>query len=214
MTNAELIAKLRAEIDKLYGEYKDKLHQSGDQYHLGLIDGLDMAERVLDTLESEHLADARKTSPNDLEEAAGEYAREYNGGDDWEDDIKFTFIAGAKWQADHTPLPEDTVLFYKGVEEGKRLMMEEMSERFAQLKQVQSESINISAVREQLAYNRGASDERYKMRKKMMEEAVEGQIVSRNDGWNSIELPSTFFGELSKNYKHGDKVRIIIIKEG
>lgn len=42
--------QIRAEIDKLYGEYKDKFHQSGDQYHLGLIDGLDMAERVLDSL--------------------------------------------------------------------------------------------------------------------------------------------------------------------
>ena len=31
----------------------------------------------------------------------------------------------AQWGANHTPLPEDTVLFNKGVEEGKRLMMEE-----------------------------------------------------------------------------------------
>lgn len=61
MKNAELLAKIKAEIDRLYGEYKDKFHQCGDQYHLGLIDGLDMAERVLDSLESEHLADARKT---------------------------------------------------------------------------------------------------------------------------------------------------------
>lgn len=38
--------------------------------------------------------------------------------------LMFLFIAGAKWQADHTPLPEDTVLFNKGVAEGKRLMME------------------------------------------------------------------------------------------
>lgn len=53
MTNAELIAKIKAEIDKLYGEYKDKFHQCGDQYHLGLYDGLDMAKRVLDSLESE-----------------------------------------------------------------------------------------------------------------------------------------------------------------
>lgn len=51
MTNAELIAKIKAEIDKLYGEYKDKFFQYGDQYHLGLIDGLDMAKRVFDTLE-------------------------------------------------------------------------------------------------------------------------------------------------------------------
>lgn len=34
----------------------------------------------------------------------------------------------AQWGADHTPLPEDTVLFNKGVEEGKRLMMEEAVE--------------------------------------------------------------------------------------
>ncbi len=44
---------IKTEIDKLYGEYKDKFHQCGDQYHLGLIDGLDMAERVLDTIKSE-----------------------------------------------------------------------------------------------------------------------------------------------------------------
>lgn len=72
--------------------------------------------------------------PKDLGEAAKEYAKAYtdndngNGGDDWEDDIKITFQAGAKWQADHTPLPEDTVLFNKGVAEGKRLMMKEAVE--------------------------------------------------------------------------------------
>lgn len=31
----------------------------------------------------------------------------------------------AEWGAEHAPLPEDTVLFNKGVEEGKRLMMED-----------------------------------------------------------------------------------------
>ena len=34
----------------------------------------------------------------------------------------------AQWGADHTSLPEDTVLFNKGVEEGKRLMMEDAVE--------------------------------------------------------------------------------------
>ena len=38
------------------------------------------------------------------------------------------FITGAEWQAEHAPLPEDTVLFNKGVEEGKRLMMEDAVE--------------------------------------------------------------------------------------
>ena len=145
-----ILEKIKAEIDKLYGEYKDKFHQCGDQYHLGLIDGLDMAERVLDTLESEkpmqedlneeikkfideygyergadklliaivarhfaqwgaeHLADARKTSPKDLEDASDEYAEKhgfrvpYDGSDNFYDDVdvkasKEGFIAGAKW---------------------------------------------------------------------------------------------------------------------
>jgi len=35
------------------------------------------------------------------------------------------FIAGAQWQAKQMPAPEDTVLFQRGVEEGKRLMMED-----------------------------------------------------------------------------------------
>lgn len=42
--------------------------------------------------------------------------------------VKNIFIAGAKWQKGQllkgSPLPEDTALFNKGVEEGKRLMME------------------------------------------------------------------------------------------
>lgn len=63
MTNEELIPKIKAEIDKLYGEYKDKFHQRGDQYHLGLIDGLDMAERVLDTLESGTTYDTHQYNP-------------------------------------------------------------------------------------------------------------------------------------------------------
>ena len=130
--------------------------------------------------------------------------------------------AGAKWQADHAPLPEDTVLFYKGLEEGKRLMMEEMSECFAQLKQVQSESINMSAVREQLAYNRGAADERYKMRKKMMEDAVEigtTEICWVPDGdrvFPTFDPPVEDLlmpGIMSQRFNGGDKVRVIIIKK-
>lgn len=48
-----IIEQIKTKIDKLYCDYKDKFHQFGDQYHLGLIDGLDMAERVLDAIESE-----------------------------------------------------------------------------------------------------------------------------------------------------------------
>lgn len=68
--------------------------------------------------------------PNDLEEAANAYSNEHN--DDCFDAIGSVcphiieaFIAGAKWQAEHTPLPEDTVLFNKGVAEGRRLERDE-----------------------------------------------------------------------------------------
>lgn len=74
--------------------------------------------------------------PNDLEEAAKKYQESvsadttiyYCGADE---DVYFAnrivdaFKAGAKWQANHTPLPEDTVLFNKGVAEGRRLERDE-----------------------------------------------------------------------------------------
>ena len=78
----------------------------------------------LDTLEPE------KPAPKDLEEAANNYLDGVYGKMPHSDLHIAIFIAGAKWQADHTPLPEDTVLFNKGVEEGKRLMMEEAVEGF------------------------------------------------------------------------------------
>ena len=165
------------------------------------------------------------TTTNGLEEAAKEYMQgEIDSGHDclevetneplyYPEAMKHAFIAGAKWQADHTPLPEDTVLFYKGVEEGKRLMMEEMSECFVQLKQVQSESINISAVREQLAYNRGASDERYKMRKKMMEDAVEGEVYKFGEVAYVKERNNAELTKYLSQFNNGDRVKIIVIHE-
>jgi hypothetical protein len=70
--------------------------------------------------------------PSNLDEVAGEYAYKYtendngNGGEDWEDDIRITFIAGAEWMAKQLPLPEDSVAFQKGVQEGRRLEREDV----------------------------------------------------------------------------------------
>ena len=65
--------------------------------------------------------------PNDLEEAAVEYSKKVSDGHNYRD-LRVGFIAGYKYHTDRTPLPEDTVLFNKGVEDGKRLMMEEAVE--------------------------------------------------------------------------------------
>lgn len=71
------------------------------------------------------IADALLAKPKDyVLSAKADY---WNGAHDG-------IIAGAKWQAEQllksSPLPEDTVLFNKGVEEGKRLMMKEAVEHY------------------------------------------------------------------------------------
>lgn len=80
----------------------------------------------------------------------------------------------AQWGANHTPLPEDTVLFNKGVAEGKRLMMEEAVE---------------TTVVESYGYEKG------------------------EDGkWRQVIFPTIH--TIIDGCSFGDKVKIIIIKEG
>ena len=59
--------------------------------------------------------------PNDPNQAAVNWICSHKNGEVLY--VKDAFIAGYKYRAEHAPLPEDTVLFNKGVEEGKRLMM-------------------------------------------------------------------------------------------
>jgi len=81
---------------------------------------------------AEHLIDGNKM----IEEAAEEYEKNhayqrYDGGGftpEYDATLAEAFEAGAKWQAKQMPMSEDTVLFQKGVAEGKRLMMEDAIE--------------------------------------------------------------------------------------
>lgn len=63
-----------------------------------------------------------------LEEAAEEYSKRVSDGHNYRD-LTCGFIAGAEWQASQMPMPEDTVLFNKGVAEGRRLEREDILER-------------------------------------------------------------------------------------
>ena len=84
---------IREKIDAFYADYKAKLHQNADSYYLGIIDGLDMAERILDTLPDEPVSE-------DLEEAAAfEYERTRNDLDARSDNevARRAFKAGAEW---------------------------------------------------------------------------------------------------------------------
>lgn len=73
---------------------------------------------------------SEKPMQEGLEEEIREYmSNEDNNPFDWDwRDKRDCARHFAKWGAEHTPLPEDTVLFNKGVAEGKRMMMEEAVE--------------------------------------------------------------------------------------
>lgn len=130
MTNAEIIQAIKAEVERRMKEYDAIIANQATSMR---------AERsawkwaecksllsFLDTLQDEQPS-------KDLEEAAKQfvgYDMDTDNLRDYEVGIQ-AFIAGAKWQAEHTedyPMPEDTVIFQKGVAEGKRLMMEEAIE--------------------------------------------------------------------------------------
>ena len=85
---------------------------------------------------------------------------------------------------DDVPLPEDTVLFNKGVAEGRRLESEENKDR-------------------DIVFWRGIQY----AREMMMKEAVEGEVVKDWD--NNLSVKSATIS----GFKFGDKVRIIIVKE-
>lgn len=73
----------------------------------------------------------------DLEEAAQEYAIPFNDTTYGCEYSYKGFIAGAEWQAKQllkgSPLPEDTVLFQKGVEEGRRLERDDDNKALAEM---------------------------------------------------------------------------------
>ena len=87
---------------------------------------------------------------------------------------------------DDAPLPEDTVLFNKGVAEGRRLESEENKDR-------------------DIVFWRGIQY----AREMMMKEAVEGEVVKDINNKLAVTAKNV---NLDK-FKFGDKVRIIIANE-
>lgn len=121
--------KIRAEIERLIKENDNIRCDSNKAYCQGYGDAFVDLFQFLSTLE--------EPVSEDLEEAAEEYETKhtfqlYDGGGftpEYDTTLVDAFKAGAEWQArqllQDSPMPEDTLIFRKGVEEGKRLMMEE-----------------------------------------------------------------------------------------
>lgn len=130
---------------------------------------------VWETMENDY------DGPSELRRKMSHYAKI----DDFYNGLEEFFIAGAKWMEAHTPLPEDTVLFNKGVEEGKRLAEEEQADLFTVV----------------------ALDAAQRTKNKIMEDAKEGKIIFLLNGDVAVNIGDT------DEYKLGQKVRIIILKE-
>ena len=120
MTNKEIIATIKAEVERRI-ELHDSLASNAESEMIANLE-IGAAQALEDLLPLFSVLGTE--NPLGLEE---EIKRYY---DDMDGDCRYAQTARhfAKWGANHTPLPEDTVLFNKGVEEGKRLMMEEAME--------------------------------------------------------------------------------------
>ena len=185
------IEKIRAKLENEMGEITYGVGEPKGVYQF-----CEELISFLDTIESEKLMDREQAVSDELEKAALVYETDntiqtYDGGGLSPMAVvglAEAFEAGAKWQANHVPLPEDTVLFNEGVEEGRRLAEEEQADLFTIV----------------------ALDAAQRAKEQMMKEAVEGEIVQ--DVY-SRELRCKTKDLRKHNFKFGDKVRIIIVKE-
>lgn len=104
---------IKDEIKHLKIDVYDESHQ----FDLGARCSLTFLESFIDSLQQEQ-------PEADLEEAAEKYGSDYPAYNDDQFIAENAFKAGAGWMAKQQPLLEDSVAFQKGVQEGKRLMME------------------------------------------------------------------------------------------
>lgn len=125
MSKIEII---RQEIERLIKSCKTKNGFPAGTISAIRIETYEGLLAFIDSLPEDHFRDSTKMISEDLEEAA----RRYSDGPEcsWvgKSALEYAFIAGAEWQKSQTPMPEDTVIFMKGVAEGRRLEREEREE--------------------------------------------------------------------------------------
>lgn len=122
MTNNELIAKIKAEIERLKDENNNIRCDSNKPYCQGYGDAFADLLPFLNILESEKLV------PNYLEEVAEEYLQKVKAEflrTLEHPTAKDCFIDGAKWQKEQDDRLVDTI-YQQGIEKGKDDMKEQM----------------------------------------------------------------------------------------
>lgn len=128
------VDKIRQEIERLKKILEESTYYlDNSQQALGYSFALDDFKEFIDSLPEEKPSE-------DLEDAAEKYSDKYCS--DWAYRLEYedAFIAGAEWQANQplkgSPLPEDTVLFQKGVEEGRRLEKDDLALTWEDIKSI------------------------------------------------------------------------------
>lgn len=82
---------LKAKLDEHYRKYQSKYMETRNPYTQGLIDALDLAEQVIDSLQQE-----QPSLPDSLDEAANKFAVLYDQGT-CDGIAQECFKAGAEW---------------------------------------------------------------------------------------------------------------------
>lgn len=125
MNTNSILPKIRQEIERriniltnVYAEQVERKDEEMMNYYHGKVIALEELRPFLDTLSEE--------PDKNLEEAAYKYSFDSRPSIYGQVDVIDAFKAGAEWQASQMPMPEDTVLFNKGVAEGRRLEREDM----------------------------------------------------------------------------------------
>lgn len=130
------IEKICQEIERRIGSVNEKqdANPAMPKYRWHMYEG--MKEAFLDMKYFIDSLPEEKPS-EDLEEAAKNYAilpMDVGDGRACIDKKKEkAFIAGAKWMESQMPMPEDTVIFMKGVAEGRRLEREDNNKALAEM---------------------------------------------------------------------------------
>ena len=125
------VEKIRAEIERLMAEYDKWIEEQGVRRK----ELARLKEDFLDTFSEEPDKSLEEKTCKGFEE---EFRRFIKKEKEKEPDKSLPYYGDygiyrvarhfAQWGADHAPLPEDTVIFNKGVAEGKRLMLEDAVE--------------------------------------------------------------------------------------
>lgn len=112
-------------VKQRHHSHKAALEQEKDsrsKHAIDLIARIREDSRLIEVIDS--LPEEKPSE--DLEEAAKEFARLYDQGT-CDGIAQDCFKAGAKWKESQMPMSEDTVIFQKGVAEGRRLEKDDLA---------------------------------------------------------------------------------------